>query len=1037
MLLRACLLSYMLLLGCAGTIAQTPDESRFTRYTRVDGLSDNTITSIVQDSVGYIWIGTGRGLDRFDGRSFRCYYAGSAEIPFTENWITGIALHGREIIGYSGSGAFAFDYVSHRGRQLTVPCDSSISNWTNRVWEAVADGKGDYVVSTKTGLYVFDTSGTLFRRYDFYHPSDVGRREIWVGGPLYPLADGTILQYSDSGYCAYDPYGERIDTAYDLHHPAFGKAVTDGNGAPRTCFPGENRQLFIFNQEKNTLDLFDVPRGSIQSVPLPINGSSELGGAFFLNDSLLAIVGKVTGFYLLRYDAAAHRLYLSSPKLFEDKQCTRVFQDRDGRLWVGTTDGLYKENLSSPFFQVDDLSAEEQDLKKFTIRAICGDETRLFVGLRNKGGILVLDKATRKILHHIYLGPQGDSCNNTTFLFPYSRDTLWVGSQVGLFWLNLRDYRHGRVLLPPGLTWSYHENSSAILEDSHGIIWIGFRKFNSLVYFDRSTRRWREVSLKENPLLRITFCISMAEDLQSNIWLAGDGLCRWNRAKGMVDTLIPYLHSSQIMNFMLILDRDADNNLWLESPGNGVFRFNCTNGRVVHCSGDDLFTGACHSPLIRGRIWLGCLSGIAAFDTRDNSIRTFTYADGLPMVPITTIRKGAWFDSREDRFYIGSLHHLISFKPELPVSRQRPPVFLVDQIVTSGGSYPADADHVELPYAGNFTQLSFNAVYFSTPEEERFSYRVLPAPDTAWHLLNSPQSVNFSNLSPGEYRIRVKLSAADSRWPEQIREIRLVVLPPFWARWWFVTLGVLFLGAGIFAIYRGRLRRIREKLTLDKKIAEYEMKALHAQMNPHFIFNALNSIREMILRDDNPNASRYLTRFARLIRLTLEHSRQTFITMRQNIEYIEGYLEMERLRFADFSYSIEVSPRINGDETRVAPMLIQPLVENAIWHGLKPKEGARQLNIRFYLEDDQLVCEIEDNGIGIRESLKNKEHGQAAHRSMGIANIRQRIDVLNEKYKMNCRLTIRDRSDVDGHGGTLVTLVLPADEETPIFHEHN
>jgi LytS/YehU family sensor histidine kinase len=208
-------------------------------------------------------------------------------------------------------------------------------------------------------------------------------------------------------------------------------------------------------------------------------------------------------------------------------------------------------------------------------------------------------------------------------------------------------------------------------------------------------------------------------------------------------------------------------------------------------------------------------------------------------------------------------------------------------------------------------------------------------------------------------------------------------------------------------------------------------------MNPHFIFNALNSIREMILQDDNRNASRYLTRFARLIRLTLEHSKQTFITMRQNIEYLEGYLEMERLRFADFAYSIEVSARINEDEQRVAPMLIQPLVENAIWHGLKPQTGAGQLRIRFFLAEDQLVCEIEDNGIGVRESLKSKERGQAPHRSMGIANIRQRIDVLNEKYKMNCRLTIQDRLDIDGRVGTLVTLVLPADEETSIFHEHD
>ncbi|WP_162852552.1 sensor histidine kinase [Dinghuibacter silviterrae] len=1027
----------MLLPVCAGTIAQTEDESRFTRYTRVDGLSGNTITSIVQDSIGYIWIGTDRGLDRFDGRFFQCYYPFAQEFPLPDNWISGISLRGREIIGSTPSGVFVFDFVTHRGRQLIVPCDSSIFYWTNNAWDALVDGTGHYVVSTFTGLYVFDTSGKLFRRYDFYRPSDVGRTEIWVGGPLYPLANGTILQYSDSGYCAYDPSTAQIDDAYELNHYAFRKAVTDGKGAPRVCLAGKSGQLFVINGDKNTLDLYDPRNGSVQSIPLPIPGSPGLGEAFFLNDSLLAIMGRVTGFYLLRYDASVHRLSLASPRLFEDKQCTRVFQDRDGRLWVGTKNGLYKENLSSPLFRVDDLSLQEPALKDFPIRTVSGDRTRLFVGLRNKGGVLVLDKASRKILRHIYPGPREDSCNNISFFYPYSRDTLWVGSQVGLFWLNLRDYRCGRVPLPPGLAWTHHENCLAILEDSRGIIWITFRKFNSLIHFDRSTREWGEVPLRENPLLRITFCISMAEDLQGNIWLAGDGLCRWNRTKGRVDTLIPYPPGMRLKNFMMIFDRDRDNHLWLLSPSNGIVRFNCTDGRMVLQKTDEDLGGGGSSPVIRGRIWMGGYSGIAAFDTRDNSIRTFTYADGLPMVPITTIRKGSWYDSREDRFYLGSLHQLISFIPDIPPTRQPPPVFLIDQITTSRGNYPADAGRIALPFAGNFAQLSFNAVHFSTPEEESFSYRVLPATDTSWHLLSSVRSVHFSNLSPGEYRIQVKLSAVDNRWPEQVKEVRLVVFPPFWARWWFVTLGILALAGGVYVFYRGRLRRIREKLVLDKKIAEYEMKALHAQMNPHFIFNALNSIREMILQDDNHNASRYLTRFARLIRLTLEHSRQTFITMRQNNEYLEGYLEMERLRFADFSYNIEVSGRINEDELRVAPMLIQPLVENAIWHGLKPKDGSGQLSIRFYLDNDQLVCEIEDNGIGIRESLRNKEHGQVPHRSMGIANIRQRIAVLNEKYKMNCQLHIQDRNDVDGRNGTLVTLVLPADEETPILHEHD
>jgi LytS/YehU family sensor histidine kinase len=191
----------------------------------------------------------------------------------------------------------------------------------------------------------------------------------------------------------------------------------------------------------------------------------------------------------------------------------------------------------------------------------------------------------------------------------------------------------------------------------------------------------------------------------------------------------------------------------------------------------------------------------------------------------------------------------------------------------------------------------------------------------------------------------------------------------------------------------------------------------------------------MILHDDNRNASRYLSRFARLIRLNLEHSRQTFISLRQNIEYLESYLEMEQLRFPDFSFRIEVSGDLDLNEVRLAPMLIQPLVENAIWHGLLPKDADKWVRIQFYRDANQLVCEIEDNGIGIRQSLNNKTASHHPHRSVGISNIQQRIAVLNEKYRIRCSLNIRDKSDLPDRTdtGTIITLIFPAHEEEQLI----
>ena len=1022
------------LLVCVRLTAQSVDESGFTRYTRMDGLSNNSVNGIVQDSLGYIWIATNKGLNRFDGNFFTCYNTESSDYPLPDNGVWSLKIEGREIVCATGYGAFALDLMAHRYKPMVVSCDSLIAYWANNVWESTTDNSGHYILSTKTGMYVFDAAGRITRRYDHYHPSDVGRTELWFGGQLFRIGHGRVLQKSDSALCLYDPALNTIDTLYGRHNPTFMKAVDDGGGMMKPCYSARDGQVFIYNAATNSLDLFDFGTGRSFGMPLPFNGAAELSGTpplFLLNDSLLAIVSRLGGFYLLHYNDKTHQLSLSGKKYFDNKPCSAVFRDREGRLWVGTSDGLYKEDLSSPFFQVDDLADQDAGLKKNTIRAIFTDHDNLFIGLRNKGGILVLDKGNKKIRRHLFLGGTDDSANNISLFFPYDRDTLWVGTQNGLFWLNRHTYQSGRVLSGSGQEWMYHNNCLAILEDSRHAVWVSFGRLNTVAHFDRATRRFTELSTAQNPLLRITFGFSMAEDRDGNIWLAGDGLCRWSRAKERIDTLIPYLSGARLDNYMFILTRDSGNNLWLSSFNNGIFRYNCTENRMYLCKEADSYTDGVTSDVIHGHIWLGTFNGISAVDVRDHSSQIFSYADGLPSVATSTHRKGSWYDPEEDRLYYGAQHNLVSFKPNLSHAALNAPVLLIDRIATSKGVFPGNGGGIALPYASNFVQLNFDAVNFLNPEDNQFSYRISPAIDSAWHTLSWERGINFNDLSPGKYRIEVRLSSANHRWPEQVKQVALTILPPFWEQWWFIAVVVLALAALFLLVYLNRVAAIREKLSLDHQVAEYEMKALHAQMNPHFIFNALNSIREMILHEDNRNASRYLSRFARLIRLNLEHSRQTFITLQQNIEYLESYLEMEQLRFPDFSFRIEVSRELDRNEVRLAPMLIQPLVENAIWHGLLPKGADKRVEIRFYAESGKLICEIEDNGIGIRQSMQNKTASQQAHQSMGIGNIRQRIAVLNEKYRITCSLNIRDKTDVPGRtdSGTLITLVFPAREE--------
>src|SRR5438045_2485451 len=167
--------------------------------------------------------------------------------------------------------------------------------------------------------------------------------------------------------------------------------------------------------------------------------------------------------------------------------------------------------------------------------------------------------------------------------------------------------------------------------------------------------------------------------------------------------------------------------------------------------------------------------------------------------------------------------------------------------------------------------------------------------------------------------MQIKTYVCYNKWPEQTTELSIMIAPPFWKTWWFISIIAGMIIAGIYILYRRRINQIQDKANIDKQLMELEMKALHAQMNPHFIFNCLNSIKEMILHDEKQNASRYLSKFAQLIRITLEESRQPLITVKQCVDHLVQYLDMEKIRFAEFNYNIDIEPELAVNEIHIAP----------------------------------------------------------------------------------------------------------------------
>jgi LytS/YehU family sensor histidine kinase len=258
--------------------------------------------------------------------------------------------------------------------------------------------------------------------------------------------------------------------------------------------------------------------------------------------------------------------------------------------------------------------------------------------------------------------------------------------------------------------------------------------------------------------------------------------------------------------------------------------------------------------------------------------------------------------------------------------------------------------------------------------------------------------------------------------------LAFVILEPWWRKWWFLGATLALVGALAYWLFRRRIKVIRRQTALREHMAELEMRALRAQMNPHFIFNCLNSINRYIVKSDNATASLYLTRFAKLIRLILDNSNSKKVLLSNELEALKLYIEMERIRFDNkFDYRIIVDERVHTDSIGVPSLIIQPYVENAIWHGLLHKEsnGSLWVKIRM-LDENTLECLIEDNGVGREKAAEFRSKSATGKKSLGMKLTEDRIAVLNQYAQTNASVEIVDLADGNGTAtGTRVVVIIP------------
>jgi ligand-binding sensor domain-containing protein len=418
-----------------------------------------------------------------------------------------------------------------------------------------------------------------------------------------------------------------------------------------------------------------------------------------------------------------------------------------------------------------------------------------------------------------------------------------------------------------------------------------------------------------------------------------------------------------------------------------------------------------------GILWIAGNTGLIRIDK--NEVKIYGIAEGLTSNDIFKVA------ASPDRLFFSTNEGIASFPVNTRLENKNAPA-IITRAFTASGRHVDDLSHIVLNHDENAITIDFDVFTFKE-NSSKLAAVFTNSDDT---IQSEGNTISLNNLWPGTYELKVFARNHNAVLSKIPATVKFTILQPFWHTWWFLLSCVLLATVLIYFFVLSIVRRIRrneeEKTKINKLIAESQMSALQAQMNPHFIFNAINSIQGYVLKKDRRQAYDYLAKFSKLIRMVLNNSRLKWLTLEEELETLNLYLELERLRFDNsFDIDLDLDTNINLQETMIPAMLIQPFVENAIWHGLMNLQSRKgKLKIRIIQEGNYISVTISDNGVG-REAAKKIR--AASHQSAGMHITEERLLMIN-KLQESEKASIEITDLFDEHkmaAGTKVEIKIP------------
>jgi ligand-binding sensor domain-containing protein len=665
-----------------------------------------------------------------------------------------------------------------------------------------------------------------------------------------------------------------------------------------------------------------------------------------------------------------------------------LYDEETKQIWVSTINGLIKLNNTSN--AIENLMVPSNNLK--TINSIEEDSDGT-IWISNQSNIIYSYKSS---VFNTLLLPKNTTCNQILS----KNNALFFATNTGVFTF---ENKHFKKII------SSNYNVKKIAFDNKNQLWLMPEKGNIEV-FDYATLKKKDNYIKNNASFWEENSFNdIIADKKGKIWLAcwipkGYGICFFddkNHTFTQIDSLKQFNNTEKFIsdyyNYVSVLN---DNSLlfsgyggWnkVTEEGNIIKTFDILKHNVVN----HYLVGIAQDKI--GNIWFGCAEGLYHYNTKTNKSVRLSQIDGLASNDITNGFKLL----KNNKLAIGTDFRLQIIDLEKILKTQLINKLELTSVNIDGKIISNPTNTIKFNYDYTSLELSFSSLSFS--EKEKIIYRYKFDDENKWHYLGSIPKLSLIKLSSGNYNLTIQAGDNLGNFQSKELHLNLEITPPFYYTSWFITLLILFILLIAFLINRYLVNQEKEKGNLKRKISESEMQTLRSQMNPHFLFNSLNSINSFIVQQKSREASSYLTTFSKLMRNILENSRYESITLEKEINTLKMYLEIEAVRLEHkFDYEIIIDKNIELEFIKIPPLIIQPFAENAIWHGLnnKPNKGLLKIEIQE-INENCISISIIDDGIGRKAAALLKKE-QLKHKSYGIDITINRLQLVNSKnnYKI-------------------------------------